>query len=282
MHERTVSSFVQRHPVLSYYLLAFGISWGTILIVVGPSGFVSTTATSPAFALVGLASLLGPSLAGVTMTGLVDGRAGFRELLSRLLRWRVGGRWYAVALLTGPLVTLATLVPLSFASRAFLPAILTADDKADLLLSGVATGLIVPVFEELGWTGFVTPRLRQRRGILATGLIMGLLWGAWHFPLFAGSAGSSGGLPPSLFLAAMLFSWLVPYRVLMVWVYDRTESLVLAMVMHVPIVVSQYVLTPEKISGNARFTSLLAYAAALWLVVGAVALRSGRRQESAL
>jgi membrane protease YdiL (CAAX protease family) len=279
VHERTVSSFVKQHPVLNYYVLAFAISWGTILIVVGRGGFVSTTATSPTFALVGLASLLGPSLAGVIMTGLVDGRAGFRELLSRLLRWRVGGRWYAVALLTAPLLTLATLVPLSLASRAFLPAILTADDKAGLLLSGVATGLIVPVFEELGWTGFATPRLRQRRGILATGLIMGLLWGAWHFPLFAGSAGSSGELPPTLFLAAMLFSWLVPYRVLMVWVYDRTESLMLAMVMHVPIVVSQYVLTPEAISGKAMFMSLVAYAAALWLVVGAVARRSGKRHE---
>ena len=282
MPDRTVSSFVKQHPVLSYYVLAFGISWGAILIAVGPGGFVSTTATSPTFALVGLASLLGPSLAGVIMTGLVDGGAGFHELLSRLTRWRVGGRWYAVALLTAPLVTLTTLVPLSFASRAFLPAILTADDKASLLLSGVATGLIVPVFEELGWTGFATPWLRQRRGILATGLIMGLLWGAWHFPLFAGSAGSSGALPPTLFLAAMLFSWLVPYRVLMVWVYDRSESLMLAMVMHVPIVVSQYVLTPEAISGNAMFVFLVAYAAALWLVVGAVTLRSGRRHESAL
>jgi hypothetical protein len=68
----------------------------------------------------------------------------------------------------------------------------------------------------------------------------------------------------------------------MVWVYDRTESLVLAMVMHVPIVVSQYVLTPEAISGSAMFVSLVAYAAALWLVVGTVALRSGRRHKSAL
>lgn len=136
-----MGSVVKRHPVLSYYLLAFGISWGAILTIVGPGGFVSTTATSPTFALVGLASLLGPSLAGVIMTGLVDGRAGFRELVSRLLRWQVGGRWYAIALLTAPLVTLATLVPLSFASRAFLPAILTANDKASLFLSGLATGL---------------------------------------------------------------------------------------------------------------------------------------------
>jgi len=277
-----MSALVKRCAVFRYYVLVFAISWGAIFIVVGPGGFVSTTATSPTFPLVGLASLLGPSLAGVMMTGLVDGRAGFRSLLWRLLRWQVGVRWYIVAFLTAPLLTLATLIPLSFASTAFLPSILTADDKASLLLTGVATGLIVAVFEELGWTGFATPRLRQRHGILATGLIMGLLWGAWHFPLFAGSTGSSGELPPTLFLASMLFSWLVPYRVLMVWVYDRTGSVLMAMAMHVPIVVSQYVLTPQAISGKEMFISLLAYTGVLWFVVGAVVLRNGRRHESAL
>ncbi len=264
-----------KHPVLTYYVVAFTISWGAILLVVGPGGFLSTTGTSPSFALAGFASLLGPSLSGVVLTGLVDGRAGWRDLLSRLRRWRVGVRWYAVALLTAPLVTTVTLLALSLTSPAFLPAIITAEDKASLLLTGIAVGLIVPAFEELGWTGFATPRLRLRHGVLGTGLIMGLLWGAWHFPLFAGSAASSGGIPPVLFMTAMLCSWLPPYRVLMVWVYDRTQSLLVVMLMHTPIVVSQFVLNPEGITGEALFTSLIATGAALWLVVGAVVLVNG-------
>lgn len=266
---------VAERPVLAFYTLAFAISWGAILILVGPDGFLGMTATSPSFALVGFASILGPSLAGVVMTVLVDGRAGLSDLLSRLRRWRVGVRWYAVALLTAPLVTTGTLLALSLASPAFLPAIVTADDKASLVLSGVVVGLIVPIFEELGWTGFATPRLRLRHGVLGTGLIMGLLWGAWHFPLFAGSAASSGGIPPALFVAAMLFAWLVPYRVLMVWVYDRTGSLLVVMLMHTPIVVSQFVLNPEGLTGEAMFTSLIATGGALWLVVGVVALANG-------
>jgi membrane protease YdiL (CAAX protease family) len=271
----TIRAFITNHPVPTYYALAFAISWGAILIAVGPGGFLETTSTSPNFALAGFASLLGPSVAGILMTGLVDGRAGRRDLLSRLRRWRVGVRWYAVALVTAPLVTTVTLLALSLTSPAFLPAIITADDKASLLLSGIAVGLIVPVFEELGWTGFATPRLRQRHGVLGTGLIMGLLWGAWHFPLFAGSAASSGGIPPAFFMAAMLFSWLPPYRVLMVWVYDRTRSLLVVMLMHTPIVVSQFVLNPEGMSREGMFTSLIASGATIWLVVGAVALANG-------
>jgi membrane protease YdiL (CAAX protease family) len=271
----TVIAFAKKHPVLTYYAVAFAISWGGILVVVGPGGFLTTTSTSSTFALAGFASILGPSLAGVLLTSLVDGRAGWRDLLLRLRRWRVGARWYAVALLTAPLVTILTLLALSLGSPAFAPAISTAEDKASLLMSGIAVGLIVPVFEELGWTGFAMPRLRLRHGILATGLIMGGLWGAWHFPLFAGSAGSSGEVPPALFMAAMLFAWILPYRVLIVWVYDRTQSLLLAMLMHMPIVVGALVLNPEAASGEQMFMYLIANGAGLWLVVGAVALANG-------
>lgn len=271
----TMIILVRGHPVLAYYVLAFGISWGLILMLVGPGDFLSTTATSPSFALVGVASILGPSVAGILMTALVDGRVGLRGLLARLRRWRVGARWYAVALLTAPLVTTLTLLVLSLTSPAFVPAIVTSQDRTSLVLTGVAVGLLVSVLEELGWTGFVTPRLRQGHGVLATGLIMGVLWGAWHLPLFAGSAASSGEIPPNVFMAAMLFSWLLPYRVLMVWVHDRTQSLLLVMLMHMPIVVSQYVLNPEVISGEQRFAYLLATGAGLWLVVGAVALANG-------
>ena len=268
---------IANHPVLAYYALAFAVSWGAILLLVGPGGFLQTTSTSPAFALVGFASLLGPSVAGILMTAFLDGRPGLRELRSRLLRWRVGARWYAVALLTAPIVTSLILFALSVVSPAFLPAILTSDDKAGLVLAGIAVGLTVSVFEELGWTGFVTPRLRLRHGVLGTGLLMGLLWGTWHLPLFAGSAASSGSIPPVVFMAAMLFSWLPPYRVLMVWVHDRTRSLLLVMLMHLPIVVGQFVLTPEGISGEAMFVSLVVTGVVLWLVVGAVALANGGR-----
>ena len=274
-------AFIKKHSVLTYYVLTFVISWGGVLILLGPRGFLGTSATTSATTsttvLAFSAAVLGPSVAGIVMTSLLDGRAGLRELRSRLGRWRVGTRWYAVALLTAPLLTSAILFGLSRASPAFLPAIVTADDKASVLLSGIAVGLIVPFFEELGWTGFAIPRLRQRHGILVTGLVTGLLWGAWHFPAVAGSAASSGELPPALFVAALLFSWLVPYRVLMVWVYDRTQSVLVAMLMHTLLVVNQYVLTPTGMSAPALLTSLVAFSAALWVVVAAVAIANGGR-----
>ena len=134
----TIKAFIKSHPVLSYFVLAFAISWGGFVLVVGPGGFPGTGSQFDTLTMfVVLAMLAGPSVAGLLLTGLVSGRAGLRELLSRLLRWRVGARWYAVALLTAPILAAAALFALSISSPIF-----TTDAKASLVLSSVMAGLI--------------------------------------------------------------------------------------------------------------------------------------------
>jgi membrane protease YdiL (CAAX protease family) len=268
----TIQAFIKRHPVLTYFALAFALSWGAVLIVVGG---IPGPKTQPAgllpFAL--LAMFVGPSVAGILLTSLVDGRAGLREARSRLLRWRVGARWYAVAFLTAPLSVMASLFALSLLSPAFLPGILTTSDKASLLLFGIVAGLATGFCEELGWTGFAVPRLRLRHGLFTSGLFVGLLWGAWHFLVnLWGSDTSSGGLSLALFLPAILFTFLPAYRVLMVWVYDRTGSLLVAMLMHASLVAFWLISTPLAIAGVAIVTWYLVWAAVLWVVVAAVAV----------
>ena len=180
----TINAFVKSHPLLSYFTLAFAISWGGLLIVAGPGGLLGTKEVSEVlFPIVVLATLAGPSVAGILLTGLVYGKAGFRDLLFRLLRWRVGVRWYAVSLLTAPLTMLAVLLALSLVSPAFRPLLFVVDDPLGLLVFSVVAGLMIGIFEELGWMGFAVPSLLGRRyGVLGTGLIIGLLWGARHFP----------------------------------------------------------------------------------------------------
>jgi membrane protease YdiL (CAAX protease family) len=178
----TIKAFIERHPLPAYFALAFAISWGGVLLVIGgPGGIRGTTAqTDPLFPFVYLAMLAGPSVAGILLTALVHGRAGLRNFLSRSLKWRVGARWYAVALLTAPLLMTATLFALSLTSPIFLPGMFTSPDKASLVLFGIAVGLGAGLFEELGWTGFAVPGVRLRYGGLLTGLIVGGLWGAWR------------------------------------------------------------------------------------------------------
>ena len=259
--------------MLAFFVLTFAISWGGVLLVIGgPVGIPGTREeldTLFPFALV--AMLAGPGVAGILLTGLVHGRSGLRAFVARLLTWRVGARWHAVALLTAPLVMLGVLLALSLFSREFLPGVFVSDDRATLLLSGLAVGLAAGVFEELGWTGFVTPALRLRYGVLATGLVVGLAWAAWHLLVAFWASGTVSG---SLALASYVldpFLFLVVFRVLMVWVYDRTGSLLVAMLMHAGLTAGARIIGAPAMAGLPLLTFDLVWAAVLWTLVAAVA-----------
>jgi uncharacterized protein len=275
---KAIRTFTKRHPLLSFYALAFAITWGGLITVVGgPSNILgSPEALDTRLPLVLLAWLAGPSLASILMTGILYGRAGFRDLLIRVRRWRVGARWYAVALLTAPLLSVAVLLALSLSSPEYLPTILTTSDKVSLLLLGIVGTMVGGIFEELGWTGFATPTLlrRMRYGVLGTGLIVGVLWGVAHFPLYYwASADLSGVLLPAV-VAANVLAWFPPYRVLMVWVYEHTESLLVAMLMHGS-ATGSLVIFASLAPGWPLFIFTLVFGAVLWVVVGVVAFSQG-------
>ena len=139
-----------------------------------------------------------------------------------------------------------------------------------LLLAGVAVGLVAGL-EELGWTGFAAPRLTRRYGILTVGLVVGVLWAAWHVPVtVAGSGSPAGGLSLAVLLPPMVFyaTVLPAFRVLMVWVYDRTESLLLAVVMHATLTATTVViLAPQATGAPALIAYYLLLAGGLWALV---------------
>ncbi|MFX1521169.1 MAG: CPBP family intramembrane glutamic endopeptidase [Promethearchaeota archaeon] len=275
-----IKEFVKRHPVSIYFALTFAISWGGVLLVIGGPGEIPGTPEQFEMLLpvAILAMLAGPPVAGLLLTGLVYGRVGFRKLLSRLLRWRVGAHWYAIALLTAPLLMTALLLALLLLSPEFLPGILASDDKTSVLLFGLAVGLMAGIIEELGWTGFAVPRLRLRYGVLTTGLIVGLLWGAWHLLVTLwGSVTSSGAFSLAIFLLDP-FLFLTVFRVLMVWVYDRTESVFVVMLMHASQTASALIIFPLEITGVSLLTFDLVWAAVLCVVVAAAAMTNGGKR----
>ena len=283
----TIKAFIKQHPVLTYFTLTFIISWGGVLILGAPYGMPTTSEQfEKLWTVVVLPYFLGPSVASLLLTGLVHGRAGFRELQSRLLRWRVGARWYAVALLTTPFLVTPLLLAFSLISPVFLPGIFTAADGVSLMLTGIVTGLFFGgLMEELGWTGFAVPTLQRRYGVVTTGLFVGILHGVWHFPVKILISGPLGLAP---FLAVDLLTavfGLTAHRMLMVWVYDRTGgSLLVTMLMHASLTASTlFILAPSATGGNLVVFNLVA-AIAAWVTVGAIAAASGgslaRREQS--
>ena len=221
--------WVCRHPLLGYFVLTYGISWGGILVVLGATGFDLTVLRPLDTGLIFVSMLLGPSIAGLTMTALLEGRAGLRELRSRLLRWRVASRWYALALLTLPLLMLAVLWPFSlFADAVFAP-------RFQWPLLGI--GLVAGAFEEIGWTGFASPRLLSRQRPFMAGLSLGLVWATWHVLVDFRQNHSAMGLGWVVWLmqfAVLYLASLTAYRILMTWMFAQTRSLLLALDFQLP------------------------------------------------
>jgi len=92
--------FPKKHPVRTYFALTLAISWSGLLMVGGAGFFAgSRWQTDPRFLPAIQTMLLGPPVAGILSTVLFSGTTGLRELLVRLIRWRVHGRWYAVCTL---------------------------------------------------------------------------------------------------------------------------------------------------------------------------------------
>jgi membrane protease YdiL (CAAX protease family) len=268
-------AFLERHSVPIYFALAFAISWcGMLLMIGGPGGLTTTSAQlERLMPVVWLAFALGPSVAALFLTAFVSRGDGLRALLSPLRVWRVGARWYAVALFTAPLIAAVLFSALSFRSARFIPVVVTTNARVTLLMLAMAAGLAGAFLEELGWTGFAIPRLRVRYGVLATGLIVGVVWGAWHFLANYWWSGShSGRLSRASFLPAYFLTGvaqLTAYRTLMVWVYDRTRSLLIATLMHASLIVSTVALVPET-SGADFLTWFVIFTAVLWMIVAVV------------
>lgn len=278
----TINAFIKRHPVLTYYALTFAISWGGVCILGAPHGMPTTSEqAAKLWPIVFLPYFLGPSIASILLTGLVYGKAGCRELLARLRKRRVDARWYAVALLTAPLLVIPILFALSLTSPVFLPNILITADKFKLLLTGVVVGLVFGgLLEELGWTGFLVPELRRHHGLVATGLIIGILHAVWHFlPTFWASGDSSGALDLLLLLPPCLFyvGVLPAYRILMICVYDRTGSLLVAMLMHASLSANTLFILSPVASGVSLMTYYLILTVAMWAVVAVVVMATNRQ-----
>jgi membrane protease YdiL (CAAX protease family) len=254
----------RRHPLISYFALAYGITWGGILLVDGSARFQGQAVPASQLPLIMLVMLLGPSTAGLILTASVSGRVGLRELGARMRHWRVSPRWYAVALLVNPMVTLAALWSLAaLVTPAYTPVF--------NLLFGLVAGGLAGFCEEVGWSGFATPRLLERCGVLRGGLLLGALWGSWH--LLAGFVFSVPG-QELLWLAEAVVYWvgaLTAYRILMTWVYSHTRSVLIAQLMHLCFTGAFITLEPA-LSQPLALVYRLAIALALWVLVGLLAL----------
>jgi len=204
---------VRRHPVGSFIVVAFFLSWAWWMPFVLRGDTVRPGDPWPTHMI----GLLGPALAAVIVTGTVDGRGGLTDLVQRMMRWRVPFAWYAGCLATiGLGLAVAAMVPNghSWADASSFGGV----PNLGLVLTFLLVLLVNGFGEETGWRGFLADRLLPRHGIVGTALLVALVWGLWHLPLFLLVESFRN-------LGVMLGGWVVGLvcgSLVLTWMYARS------------------------------------------------------------
>jgi membrane protease YdiL (CAAX protease family) len=261
------TTFVGRRPLTSHFVFAFAISWSAAFAIVAHRLLHGEPISKFSGILMFPAMLLGPVASGVLMTRLLDGPAGIRKLLSCIARMRVAMGWYSILLLP-PAAVLAVLLTLkTFVSPAFAP---------HHFFLGVVFGIPAGFFEEIGWTGFAFPKMQARFGTLQAGVLLGLLWSAWHLPVidFLGAASPHRTYLPLFFLS--FATAMTAMRVLIGWAYQNTQSVLLAQFMHISSTAALVIFGPFQVTPAQETAWYFTYGTALWIVIAALVAWFGR------
>ena len=221
-----------RHPLFFFFLIAYAGAWlveaPVVLSATGTGLLPYTLPRTVQVLALAVATFTGPTLSAFVMTGVIEGRAGISRLLRRYVLWRVKLRWYLFVLLVIPasVVLGAIVVPGVVASYQPLTSSMVLSYPLALVATFVLGG---PLGEEPGWRGFALPRLQPMHGPLAGSVILGLLWGSWHLPLFW----SGVWTPPTLPNIVMFIVMTTALTVIITWVFNNAKgSLLITMLMH--------------------------------------------------
>lgn len=208
-----------RWSLVTFFVLALGITWVYFIVVMG----LLRAAVVP-WAIPGT---FGPAIAGFLMAYAMDGRDGVRRLRRRCWQWRAGVRWYLLAGVLLPALVVACGLVLPGGSAAFagrsLPAVAIAYLSQLVVIMFGGGGLN----EEPGWRGFALPRLQRAAGPLKGSLVLGLLWGLWHLPIYLYTPNYNGAGTGIAGIAPMFLSFMVcttGLALIFTWLYNNVAG----------------------------------------------------------
>jgi uncharacterized protein len=261
-------AIIRRYPVVTYFALTFLISWTGALAVATPHLIRHQPLPQMTGILMFPVMLLGPSLAGIVLTRIVDGKSGLRVLFSQMFRAWVPPRWYMALLLPPALVLTVLLFLERFVSPVYAP---------NRFFMGILFGIPAGFLEEIGWMGYAFPKMRSESNGLAPSILLGLLWALWHLPVinYLGTAIPHGAYWLPFFLAFSLA--MTAMRVLIAWIYTNTKSVLLAQLMHVSSTGSLVIFSAARVTAAQEAMWYALYGTVLWIAVGIVVKTFGRR-----
>jgi membrane protease YdiL (CAAX protease family) len=255
-----VKPFFQRRGLFAFFLLAFLLSWYPWIIALTRGQTSGPNA-------------LGPFVAGIIVTAFAYGRSGLREFFGRLVRWRVGLKWYAITFATPILICLiAVAISLCFVSHSQILN-LSTEKLRELPDRFLFTLLFVGLGEEPGWRGFALPQLQARHSPFIASLILAPIWALWHLPLI----GNEFPLPIVAPFVLSVFGG----TFVLTWLFNGTKgSVLLPMLFHATLNPVSAGLIFPLFSGLALVTFWWIYGL-IWLLAGLALLLVGAKNNVA-
>lgn len=269
----TITGFLKRHSLSIGILLMFLFTWPIDLAY---SGMLPFQVPFLVYLFLGW----GFVAASVMMTGLTLGKGAVFTLLKRYLHWRVGWIWFLVAFLLEPFLMLLGVYASAWATG-------VAPDYSEIMayqIFGESATLwlfIVPFFfidfiangEEIGWRGYVLPRLQSRHSALVSTIILGVIWGLWHLPKFLSDWN------------AVSFAWFMGHTMaaafIYTWVYNGTRgSLLLVTILHASSNTAGIFLPMASTVSNQNMGAYMAYVLLEWVAAVVIVLATGPERLS--
>lgn len=174
--------------LITYFLIVYAImllTWGSMAILgLNGSSVTSqtTSASSPGLVLL-IIGMFSPTISAFITTQIYDKNDGIQDLLRRFIKVRISWKWYLISIAV-PLIILAIRIFIYLISGKSLSESALISNPVSLIGFTISIAIMGPLSEEFGWRGFAIDNLLKTHGIFASSLILGIIWGFWHLPLF--------------------------------------------------------------------------------------------------
>jgi membrane protease YdiL (CAAX protease family) len=230
---RDLRQWMRRHPLFSFFSMAYAFSWIIFLPYVLSEWHVLPGTSD--YQLFYFLHTFGPAVSAYIMSRIMEGKEGWSGIRKRIRQVRAGWFWYLFILLGIPVVILLGILVLPGAAKSFqgLPRYFLV--RYPILFVAIFFGG-GPLGEEIGWRGFALPRMQSRYGPWRATMLIGVLWTFWHLEDFltASQGGGPGtGLYSFYFHLPVFFLQVMALSVIMTWVFNHTRgSIFIAILLH--------------------------------------------------
>ena len=214
---------MKKSGLFLFILLTYLLTWAVEIPIAFSSHGLSNIKIPKGLQTV---STLTPGLVALLLTGIFGGTNSLKLLLRQLIKWRVPFKWYAFIFITGVLISGFSLLIFLVVTKENVH----VEPAYSLLFYMVIFLFFSPLWEEIGWRGYLLPRMQALFNPIQASLIIGFIWGLWHLPIYL--AINPYGNKTILFFL-FVFIGCFPISILQTWLYNSTKgSLLLCVLFH--------------------------------------------------